>query len=254
MNISIVWSTFFPHQFKSNLIEICTQCQTSIMIWCCALTLLNQDPNKEPQCSAAALFVAWVGTLSLFLRALHASLIDYVKSSNALIWCGSNNSIPLALLLVRFMSSAGQRDRCTRTIIHSHSLHLTHMFSTQRPRGHCLLTQRERCKSNSLSMVFVCCWVFFFRRFGGRDQTTEDHHHGKTAGDPQKCLQELAEAGATRQRAAFLGDGPGHEGRPGTGCLISTTQILSYGSYFWTKDLKCIQITAIQWEYNTVKV
>lgn len=121
------------------------------------MTHLNQNANKEPVCSAV--FVAWVGTLSLFLRALHASLIDYVKSSNALIWCGSNNSIPLALLLARFMSSAGQRDRCTRTIIHSHSLHLTHMFSTQRPRGHCLLTQRERCKSNSLAMALA---PFFF--------------------------------------------------------------------------------------------
>lgn len=125
------------------------------MIWSCALTLLNQHPNKEPACSAADSDVAWVGTLSLFFRVLHASLIDYVKSSSALIWCGSNNSIPLALLLARFMSSAGQRDRCTRTIIHSHSLHLTHMFSTQRPWGHCLLTQREWCKSNSLAMVFV---------------------------------------------------------------------------------------------------
>lgn len=191
------------------------------MIWWCDLTHLNQNANKEPVCSAV--FVAWVGTLSLFLRALHASLIDYVKSSNALIWCGSNNSIPLALLLARFMSSAGQRDRCTRTIIHSHSLHLTHMFSTQRPRGHCLLTQRERCKSNSLAMALAL--FFFSRRFGGWDQTTEDHHHGKTAGDPQKCLQELAEAGAPRQRAAVLGDGPGHEGRPGTGCLISPTQV-----------------------------
>lgn len=109
---------------------------------------------------AAAPPAAWVGTLSLFLRALRASLIDYVKSSNALIWCGSNKSIPLALLLARFMSSAGQRDRCTRTIIHSHSLHLTHMFSTQRPGGHCLLTQRERCKSNSLGTVFVVVVVF----------------------------------------------------------------------------------------------
>lgn len=127
------------------------------MIWWCDLTHLNQNANKEPVCSAV--FVAWVGTLSLFLRALHASLIDYVKSSNALIWCGSNNSIPLALLLARFMSSAGQRDRCTRTIIHSHSLHLTHMFSTQRPRGHCLLTQRERCKSNSLAMALAL--IFF---------------------------------------------------------------------------------------------
>lgn len=188
------------------------------MIWWCDLTHLNQNATKAPVCSAAALFVAWVGTLSLSLRALHASLIDYVKSSNALIWCGSNNSIPLALLLARFMSSAGQRDRCTRTIIHSHSLHLTHMFSTQRPRGHCLLTQRERCKSNSLAMAF---FFFFFRRFGGGDQATEDHHHSKTAGDPQKCLQELAQAGAPRQRAAVLGDGPGHEGRPGTGGFIS---------------------------------
>lgn len=188
-------------------------------------TSLNQHPNKKSVCVAAAALVAWVGTLSLFLRALHASLIDYVKSSNALIWCGSNNSIPLALLLARFMSSAGQRDRCTRTIIHSYSLHLTHMFSTQRPRGHCLLTQRERCKSNSLAMVFVVV-VVGFRRLGSWDQTTEDHHHGKTAGDPEKCLQELAKAGAPRQRAAVLGDRPGHEGRPGTGCWISVTKVL----------------------------
>lgn len=56
-----------------------------------------------------------------------------------------------------------------------------------------------------------------FRRFGGGDQATEDHHHGQAAGDPQKCLQKLAEASTPRQGAAVLGDGAGHESSAGGG-------------------------------------
>lgn len=54
-----------------------------------------------------------------------------------------------------------------------------------------------------------------FRWFGGRDQTTEDHHHRKAARDSQKCLQKLAEAGTPCQGAAVLRDGAGHEGSAG---------------------------------------
>lgn len=88
----------------------------------------------------------------------HASLIDYVKWSNALIWCGSNNSIPLALRLGRFMSSAGEWDRCTRTIIHSRTRPFTSFNSHvlhAKAEGHCLLRQRDECKSVSLVMVFL---------------------------------------------------------------------------------------------------
>lgn len=88
----------------------------------------------------------------------HASQIDYVKWSNALIWYGSNNSIPLALWLGRFMSSAGEWDRCTRTIIHSHTRPFTsfnaHVLHAK-AEGHCLLRQHDECKSISLVMMFL---------------------------------------------------------------------------------------------------
>lgn len=88
----------------------------------------------------------------------HASQIDYVKWSNALIWYGSNNSIPLALRLGRFMSSAGEWDRCTRTIIHSHTRPFTsfnaHVLHAK-AEGHCLLRQHDEFKSVSLVIMFL---------------------------------------------------------------------------------------------------
>lgn len=106
-------------------------------------------------------------------------------------------------------------DRCTRTIIHFHTCPLT-SFNTDRlhakAEGHSLLRWRDKCRKTSLTFV-----VFISRWFRGRDQATKDHHHRKAAGDPQKCLQKLTKASTSRQRAAVLRDGAGHESGAGRG-------------------------------------
>lgn len=106
-------------------------------------------------------------------------------------------------------------DRCTRTIIHFHTWPFTSLYT------HVLHTEAEGAQpvnttwQMSEGVAHTCNHVF--RRFRGGDQATEDHHHGQTARDPQKCLQKLAEAGTPRQRAAVLWDGAGHESSAGTG-------------------------------------
>lgn len=156
------------------------------------------------------LFVIWVWMLPPSLLRFLASLIDYVKWSSALIGCGYNNSIPLALQLSRFMSSAGEWDRCTRTIIQCCTRPFTSSNKRTPRRGQGLLPVQTTWR---MWVSLTCNNVF--RWFGGRDQTTEDHHHRKTARDSQKCLQKLAEAGTPCQRAAVLRDGAGHEGSAG---------------------------------------
>lgn len=92
--------------------------------------------------------------------------------------------------------------------LHSHAHTRTHSPHTKvvRSAGCWGNESNERGMPLNLAMV-----VFFFRWLRGGDQATEDHHHRQAAGDPQKCLQELAKAGTPRPRAAVLRDGAGHE-------------------------------------------
>lgn len=130
-------------------------------------TVEDMIKQSSPLCNAVkwwlavdllACLLSGCGCCLLLFWDFLASLIDYVKWSNALIWCGSNNSFPLALQRGWFMSSAGEWDRCTRTIIHSHTRLFTSFYTHvlhAEAEGHCLLRQRDECESVSLVMVFL---------------------------------------------------------------------------------------------------
>lgn len=150
-----------------------------------------------------------VCVLSVSLPSLwdfHASLIDYVKWADALIWCGSSSSISMPLS--RFMSSTvgvGQMHKDDNTL-HCMTTYFLNTHTCSPYKGS--IWWGFKCKIKVKN-------VFFPRRFRGRNQAAQDHHHSQAAGDPQKCLQELAKASTPRQGTAVLGDGTRHEGGAG---------------------------------------
>lgn len=124
-----------------------------------------------------------------------------IMQSEAMLLYGA---VPITPAVNRFMSSAvgvGQMHKDNNTL-----LYMT-VHSTEHRHAQC---EGLRAVKKSLTLA---CGVF--RWFRGGDQETKDHHHRQTAGDPQKCLQKLAEARTPRQRAAVIGDGVRHESGAG---------------------------------------